>query len=101
MSKIEPINQSTEGIIYTFMRPVKGFNSDKPIQFSVEYSGAENNILEFECIRVDDSSLTKSQILDLEDTLECGYEEKLVNELEKIYLGTPVKFSPNHYDSCL
>jgi hypothetical protein len=98
MSTITPIQQE-QGMILTFTRPVKGYKN--PIHFSVEYSGTEDNILEFECIRVLDTDLSKTQILDIEDLLECGYEEKLCNELEKIYSLTNIKFSPNHYESCL
>ena len=98
MSKIEPIKTSKEGIIYTFSRPVKGYIN--PIQFEVEYSGDEG-ILELEWIRPSESELTNSQILDIEDLLECGFEETLCNELERIYSQTKIKFSPNHYDSCL
>ena len=99
MSTIKPIEKSPEGIIYTFSRPVKGYKNH--IHFSVEYSSTQDNILELEWIRVIEEGLTNSQFLDIEDLLECGYEETLCNELEKIYSMTNIKFSPNHYDSCL
>lgn len=98
MSKITPIDKTPEGIIHTFSRPVKGYLD--PILFEVGYS-SENNLLIFEWIKLIEENLTNSQILDLEDLLECGYEETLCNELEKIYSLTPITFSPNHYDSCL
>ena len=99
MSKITPIETSKEGIIYTFSRPMKGYSN--PVQFSVEYSGGVNNSLELEWIRPLETGLTNSQFLDIENLLECGYEETLCNELEKLYSMTKIKFSPNHYESCL
>lgn len=99
MSKITPINTSKEGIIYTFSRPIKGYFN--PIQFSVEYSGGDNDILEFEWIKPLEEGLSNHEYLDIEDLLECGYEETLCNELEKLYSLTKIKFSPNHYESCL
>jgi hypothetical protein len=98
MSKITPIETSKEGIILTVSRPIKGYSN--PILFSVEYSG-DNDILELEWIRPIEEGLTNSQFLDIENLLECGYEETLCNELEKLYSMTKIKFSPNHYDSCL
>jgi|LakMenE01Jun11ns_1017448.scaffolds.fasta_scaffold8300274_2 hypothetical protein len=103
---IKPITVS-DGLILQFDKVVKGFKDNQTIRFDVEYSGAFddklNQVTEFECIRVTEDSpiLSESDVLDLEDLLECGYEETLCNELEKMYVGTDINFSPNHYESIL
>ena len=103
---IKPITVD-DGLILQFDKVVKGFKDNQPIRFDVEYSSGFddqlNSVIEFECIRITEDSpiLSESDVLELEDLLECGYEETLCNELEKLYIGTNIKFSPNQYQSVL
>ena len=90
------------GIVYYIEDTFEGL--DHPVTVSIEYSGGENDELEFEWATASKESnpwFTEEQLKLVNKTLECGLEERYVNELEAFYANTDIKFSPNHYESVL
>ena len=90
------------GVVYFIEDTFEGL--DQPVNVSIEYSGGESDTLEFEWATASKESnpwFTEEQLQSVNKTLECGLEERYVNELEAFYANTNIKFEPNHYQSVL
>ena len=95
---------SEDGIIYQITDVIDG----KAVVIDITYSGGEDengvDILEFEWAAAEADSnptLTAEELEEINDILECGYEERYVRALLEYYEGTSVNFDPNEYSEML
>ena len=83
-------------VIFELKKPFEGISDE--LILDIEYSGGENDELEFESIRVsnDNTSLTKEQISEIESILECGYTEDIISELTEYYKDSGIEFTSSY-----
>ena len=64
----------------------------KDVNIEIEYSGDDKSI-EFECARVSKSNNFSDEIAkDIDDLLECGFEEDLIDALSEYYKNSNINF---------
>lgn len=93
--------QSKDGVIYQVEMQ---FEEIGVAVIDIEYSGYEdalgNDVLEFCWANVGESSnpdLTEAQLDEIDDILECGYEERVVVFLQDIYAELGIRFDVGDY----
>ena len=79
-------------VIFELKKSFEGISEE--VILDIEYSGGENDELEFEAIYIsnDNTSLTKEQISEIESILDSGCREDIANELSDYYKGSDITF---------
>lgn len=67
----------------------------KGVKLEIEYSGGESeNEIEFECVKISKKNgFTEEVLEEIQEELECGFEERVLSFLEKHYENSGVKFT--------